>query len=77
MTPQQQPTLITATGETTIADATSISIFASSGETTVAGKGSFTLAEGVGVSFQSNGDVLGSITVTPASGATALISYFN
>jgi hypothetical protein len=76
MTPQQQPTLITATAETVITDATAVSVFASSGNTSITAKGSFVLSEGIGVSFEANGNVLGAITVTPDGGATALISVF-
>ena len=72
----QQPTLISATTEKLISGATAVSIFAQTGNSTISGNGSFVLAQGVGVAFESNGNVLGDITVTPAEGATALISLF-
>lgn len=73
----QTPKLITATAEVSITSATSISVFASSGTTTVTGSGSVVLPEGIGLKFEATGDVLGTIIITPAEGATALISYFN
>ena len=72
----QKPTLISATTETVVTDATALSIFATSGNSTITGNGSFVLAQGTGVAFETNGNVLGQVTVTPAEGATALISYF-
>jgi hypothetical protein len=72
----QKPTLISATAETTISGASAISIYSQSGTTTVTGEGSFTLAQGVGVTFEADGNLIGDITVTPSSGATALVTYF-
>lgn len=77
MAVSQTPQLITATAEVSISSATSLSVFAATGSTTVTGSGSVVLPEGIGIKFEASGDVLGTITVTPASGATALISYFN
>lgn len=72
----QKPTLIQATSEVVISGASAISVYSQSGVTQVTANGSFSLAQGVGVTFEADGNLVGDVTITPASGATALVTYF-